>query len=146
MLDKTPRVLYHTKRDYKQPIVPKIDEDGNTLPIIAFVSREDSIAYGIKEMLFEKYGATAVDVSDIGCTWTITIDANAPFLTKAQLSLLTLYVMEIVVMRGHRWLLSEDGFCYGSTFTISEIRRKQHVNLFDYFVERRLVIVHPRMR
>lgn len=145
MFDKLPGLLYHTRGIHKQPLRPTIDASGELMPITAWLDREASVEQGVKDILFTQYGVTNIDVLHDGMEWVLTLDRQAPFLTRVKLSLGHVYVFEIIPTRTHAWMYDTTTQQYASMKPVSEIRRTHMVSFYDYFVERRVTINHPRM-
>ena len=146
MFDKLPGLLYHTRGINKQPLRPTVDASGELMSITAWLDRAASIEQGVKDILFTQYGVTNIDVLHDGMEWVLTLDRQAPFLTRVKLSLGHVYVFEIIPTRTHGWVYDNTSQQYASMKPVSEIRRTHMVSFYDYFVERRVVINHPRMR
>lgn len=145
MVGALPAILYCTKLQYKTPLVAPIGKEGEPIPHIAFVDRAQSVEHAIKEYLFDKYKVVSIDIKDDGVEWVIHMDVQSPFLTKSLLSMVIMYVFEIVPMRKHGWLYVSATDMYGSIARIDDIRRTRRVELFEYFMERKITIRHPRM-
>lgn len=143
MVRNMPKTLYSLQEGYKRPLKNALDNQGNIIPHIAFDDEQSAIEFGIKEFLVKYYDPESIVVNDI--TWEIKLKHTSPFLTKQMLSSKILYLFCITVHPSRNWVYMSETNMYGCVGNIDEIRSVKRTELFYYFLERPLIIKHPRM-
>lgn len=143
MVRNMPKILYSLQEGYKRPLKNALDNQGNIIPHIAFDDEQSAIEFGIKEFLVKYYDPESIVVNDI--TWEIKLKHTSPFLTKQMLSTKILYLFCISVYPSRKWTYMEETNLYGCIGNINEILSIKRIELFYYFLERPLIIKHPRM-
>ena len=143
MLLNKPKVLYCLKENFSRPLKNALDDKGIPIPHIAFESEYAALEFGIKEYLLKHYEVDSIVID--GYAWEIKLKHTSPLLTKQMLSSKILYLFCITVNPSRNWVYMSETNMYGCIGNIDEIRSVKRTELYYYFLERPLIIKHPRM-
>lgn len=138
-----PKTLYCLQEGFNRPLKNSLDVQDRPIPHIAFDTKQAAIEFGIKDFLVKHYDPESIAVNDI--EWEIKLKRNSPFLTKQMLSSKILYLFCITVRPSRKWTYIEETDMYGCIGNIDEIWSITRLELLYYFLERPLIIKHPRM-